>query len=929
MNFRPIILSGIILFLGFGAGVGPLQAQERLPDKTYSFDFRGDQLHMVLDKVAREAGIDMAYDPGIVEGFVVYERVQKLSVTAILSRVLADTPLDYIILSTGTIVIVKKVGQNPSYGSYFGRVVEQQTGDPLPGASVMLADASGGTSTGVNGSFSINKLLAGTYTIVFSYVGYEPVAKTVDIRPGESLREEVSLKAKPVDIVPVVVTDHRPQMPYRGGNGQQINPQSPWVSSGKMQDAIRSLNLFQGVQYGLPMTDLHLQGGQPGEHRIRLDGVPVYNPHSFGQMFSAFSPYAISTVQVHKAGYDVTQGSQIAGLIDLKHDFQSSGRTGHGFTAQADPLSVNLKGNLQFDADKEDPSSLNVMGAGRLNYWKLFQEPNLDRTLRQWDDLDPLITNLLIESENDASLYEPSEHRSDVQFNDIHLASRYEVNAYNTLYSSFYVGKNFVSTGLLRQAPPGVDIPNYLYARDEYRWNNLMGQLSLHQLLSPRLDLNSQVSFSSNLLRHRYLIDTSNNPQIPNLGLNSDNALAAFESADARNVVPTQRNNNRIRHLISRSEATYSFNPNFSISGGLQFDYVDSRVDLSNFFYLPTDTDQESILFSGYLEGNWTFGEYWKLRAGNRLTYAHEIGLMYAEPRTSIQFDQQDSDIGYWSLRLSGGLYRQFINQFEITNPGPTSLVPTFTVWSHAGTSEVPKAWHLSSSFYLEPGPHTSLNVESFFKWQPTAYTVSYNNLLQGTAVERSGFSAFGESTQMKSYGAGVQLHQAFAGSRLKLMLGYEYNYSRIKLESQFGKEVPVPWNQPHRFQLRSLWRISPVFTAVAKWQSVYGRSWGFRQSYYNFLSYESSGPFGDFNFNSPENDRLGAFHQLDLSLIYKPSLGIMDLEIRADLVNLLDRRNTIDWSLRPVPESGDGAYEIRHRTMPGFNPSLSIQMDF
>jgi len=924
MNIRPVIISFLLFLIG---GAVPLQAQER-PAGTYSFDFRGEQLHSVLDKVAREAGIDMAYDPDIVEGIAIYERIRNQTVPDLLGNLLADTPLDYIILSTGTIVIVKKVGEDPSYGSYYGRVVAQQSGDPLPGASVMLADASGGTSTGNNGSFAINKLRAGTYKIIFSYVGYEPVAKTIDIRPGQDLREEVSLESKPVDIVPVVVTDHRPQMPVHSGNGQQVDPNSPWLTSGKMQDVIRSLNLFQGVQYGLPMTDLHLQGGQPGEHRIRLDGVPVYNPHSFGQMFSAFSPYAIGTVQLHKAGYDVSEGSQVAGLIDMKHDF--SGIGSERVTTQADPLSVNLRGDLDIGTDKDaSASSLKVMGAGRLNYWNLFQEPTLDRTLRQWDDLDPLITNLVIDSENDASLYEPSQHRSDVQFHDLHLASRYDINEYNTLSSSFYAGKNFVSTDLLRQAPPNEEIPDYLYARDEYLWNNLMGQISLSQLLTPRLDLNTQVSYSSNLLRHRYLIDTSNNPQIPNLGLDSERAFAAFESADAQNAVPTQRNTNRIRHFISRSDATYSFTPRFNLSGGLQFDYVESQVNLSNFFYLPTETDQESVLFSNYLKGNWTLGEYWKLTIGNRLTYSNSAGRLYTEPRTSLQLDKPDAAMGYWSLRLSGGLYRQFINQFEITNPGPTSLVPTFTVWSHAGTDRVPKAWHLSGSFYLEPAVNTRLNLEWFYKWQPTSYTVSYNNLLQGTSIGRSSFSAFGESSKMQSYGAGLRLHQSLAESRLKFMLGYEYNFAQINLDSQFGREVPVPWNQPHRLQLRSLWRISPSFTAVAKWQSVYGRTWGFRQSYYNFLLYESAETFGEFSFNTPEDDRLRPFHQLDLSLIYKPSLGNVDLEFRADLVNLLDRRNTIDWSLRPSQPGETGSYEIKRRTMPGFNPSLSIQMDF
>lgn len=927
MNFQSAF-STLSLLLMVLSSV-PSHAQVSSSDR-FSFDFRGEALPAVLEQVAKKAEIDMVYDPAIVEGFTIYERIQNQSVPNLLGAILAETSLDFIILSTGTIVIVEKVNENPAYGSYFGKVVGRQTGTPLPGATVMLADASGGTSTNQSGNFAINKLVTGTYSIIFSYVGYEPVYKTIDIKPGQDIHENVSLKPKPVDFAPIVVTDHRPQLPYRGSSQKIVDPNSQWETNGKMQDVIRSLSLFQGVQYGLPMTDLHLQGGQTGEHRIRLDGVPVYNPHSFGQMFSAFSPYAISTVQLHKAGYGVPEGSQIAGLIDINHDF--SGNNRNRVIAQGDPLSVNLRGDLHFPGNNsgtDNESRLSIMGAARFNYWDLLQEPTLNQTLREWDDLDPLITNLLIDSDNDASLYRPSEHHADVQFHDLHLASRYKINNYNTISSSFYLGNNEVSTDLLRKAPENAQSPEYLYARDAYRWSNFMGQVTYNQLVSSRLDLNTQVSYSSNMLRHRYLIGTSNNPQIPNLEANTGNVLASFQDASAQNLVPTQSNTNRINHFIIRSDGDYSFLPRFNITAGLQLDYVESRVDLSDLFYLPTLTDQQSTLFSSYLNGNWMAGTYWKIAAGNRLTFSNSGNQIYSEPRASIQYDRPDSDIGYWSLRISGGLYRQFINQYEITNPGPTSLVPSFTLWSHTGTSKIPKAWHLTGSLYLEPAEHTTINIEWFHKWQPTAYTVSYENLLQGTAIGRSGFSAFAEPTEMRTYGAGLRLNQSLADAKLKLMLGYDYSFARINFDTQFGRELPAPWNQPHRFQLRTLWRVTPSFTAVARWESVYGRTWGFRQSYYNFLFYESSEQFGDFSFDTPGNDRMSPFHQLDLSLIYKPSLQFMDMEIRMDLINLLNRRNTIDWSLQPLQPGESNQYEIKKRTMPGLNPSLSIQLEF
>lgn len=909
-------------FFAMMCGSVPLHAQDH--SSRYSFDFRGIPLGQALEQVAAKAEIDMVYDPSLVQGITVYERVENVPINEVLRGVLGGTQLDFVILSSGTIVIVEKVNEKPAYGSYSGKVVDDRSGEPLPGATILLADASGGTSTAPSGTFAINKLMSGTYKIIFSYVGYQTVSKTITIKPQQDLRQKVSLRPKPVDFAPIVVKGDAPRLSFGTNDGQSVNPNRQW-QTGRITDAIRSLSLFSGVQYGLPLTDLHLQGSRSGSHRIMLDGVPVYNPRSFGQMFSAFSPYAINRVQLYKAGYGVEAGSQIAGVINMQHDMGSAGQ--NRALVQADPLSVNLRGDLAFPLKESgDDSDLKVMGAARFNYWDLFKDPILDRTLSHWNNLDPLVANLLIDSSVDASLYQPREQYADVRFYDFHLASKYKIDSYKTLNTSFYLGQNTVNTDLLEQTRQATETPEYLYARDKYHWNNFMGQMTYNQLISPRLDLGTQLSFSTNSLRHRYLIGTNTDPRIE--GFAGESVLDSFQSAGSQNLFPSQQNANRIQHLTLQSDANYSVTPKLNFEAGLKFDRVNSRVDFSDLFYLPTLTDQTSTLLSTYLNGHWRTGTYWKFTVGNRLTYTSNTNTIYSEPRAGIQYDRQDSQIGYWSARLAGGLYRQFINQYEVTNPGPTSLVPSFTFWSHAGSSEIPKAWHLSGSFHLEPNPTAKLDFEAFYKWQPTTYTVSYKNLLQGIAVNRSDVAAFSESTQMKALGAGFRFEQSFADRQLQLLLGYDYSFARINLDTQFGRALPPSWNEPHRLQLRSLWHVISQLTAVAKWQGIWGRSWGFRQSYYNYLFYEDDRTYGSYSFDSPENDRMRPFCQLDFALIYKPEFWGVNMEIRANLNNVLDRRNTVDWSLRPKGPGGD-EYEIQKRTMPGFSPSLSIQMNF
>lgn len=924
----------MMLLIGFLLCPLLLHAQDTEPEQ-YTFQFRGEDLSVVLNRIAAETGEDLLYDPQLTQGVTVYSQIRELPFPELLSRLLEGTGLDYLTLSSGTVVIVRKAADSPAFGSFSGRIFDNRTGEPLPGATVLLADASGGTSTTRTGSFQMSRMVTGSYRIIFSYLGYEPVTKTIDIRPDEQTREVIGLEPKPVSFHPVVVTGHLPQLPHQNGSGETVSRESEWVTGNSMRDAVRSLNLFTGVQYGLSMTDLHLQGGQHGEHRLLLDGAPVYNPYSFGQMYSAFSPFAIRSIQVHKAGYGPEEGSQISGLINLNHEIpeqdQNEGMV-HG-----DPLSFNSRVNLSIPSGGESP--VHLMAAGRTNYWSIYQAPFLKQTLREWDDVDPLITHVLLHPEGEPPGYQTLEHSPDIQFHDLHLAARFESDPFNRFEATLYSGGNYVNTDLLAHTSAARDFPEYMYASDRYRWKNFMGQLAWHSMPASRLDLSLRTSYSTNSLDHRYRIGNTDQSTLSTdhstflnttFGQQSVSSSTIYETFRTHSSeIPAQEDHNRIRHFIARADMTYSFSPEVYAEGGLRADRVTSEVDFSELFYLATRSTEESTLLSSWINGRAVAGNSWTFNLGSRFTWHSSTETLYLEPRASIQVDRPDLPFGYGSFRISGGLYRQFINQYQITNAGPTSLVPSFSVWSHDGIQEPPKAWHLSGSVYLEPGSKTTITLEAFHKWQPVSYITSYENLVTGVQLSRTGFHAFAEATSIQAYGAGVRIRRDLPDPRFQLLLGYDYSMSMVDMESQFGRILPAPWNEPHRLQARALARIHPAITLAAKWETVTGRTWGFRRSYYDYLRYQSPDPFGRFTFSRPDNDKLPPFHQLDLSIIYRPDISRISPEIRLDLINLLHHRNVVDQSLHPNTEDPGRGYSIRERTFPGFTPSLSIQLRF
>lgn len=898
-------------------------------DETYSFEFRGDPLGEVLKEIAHTTDTDLVYDPQLLGDEVVYERINEKTVPEVLSKVLSETHLDYIILSSGTMVVVETPQEDAALGSFAGKVKDEVTGEPLPGATIKLADASGGTTTNRNGNFSINGLMTGTYRIVFSYIGYEPVEKNIDITPEQQTEEEVELTPEPVDFTPVIITDHQPKLAGISHN-QSSETSSDWEPAGGRADAIRSLSLLSGVQYGLPMQDLQIQGGHRGEQKIRLDGVPVYNPYSFGQMFSAFSPIAIGNVQLHKAGYGAEQGSQIAGIVDLRHESVTEGEN-RGFM-QGDPLSINLRGDLSVETDDE---VFKVMGALRTNYWNVYQDPALKQTLQEWDYVDPLLTNRLLNPHKDIANYAPAGQESDVRFLDGHLSARYEFDNYNTLRASIYSGQNYIATSHLGEiSSANSDYDPFLFARDSYDWNNLVGQVSWDTRLSPRFELSTMMSYSYSRMDHQYHISTTDRPFISRTEqTGSVTPMSDFYKA-SEELLETHNANNRIEHLMLRSDGNYSFSPQLNLDAGFDLNLVSSTVDFSNYFlsYSWPRFRQHSMISSVYGNLNHSFGAGWDLTAGSRFTYLNSHNRIFPEPRFSLQYDESDSNWGYWSARLSGGFYRQFINQFEITNVGPTSQVPSLTVWAHAMESDIPSAYHISGSWLVQPSSTTSLELSGYFKWQPTAYTTSHQNFVMSDALSiGSVASEFAEITRKESHGASIRLHQQLLDSRVSALLGYDYSSTRRDLENQFGGWVSTPSNEPHRFQFRSLFRIVDDLSAVVKWQYIHGRSWGFRQAYYDYLNFQAgTRSYGQHNFSNPDEDILAPFHQLDISLIYRPSIRTVDFDLRLDLINILNRRNTLDWSLQPSNHLDDRSvddYEIHKRHLPGFYPSVSLEV--
>jgi hypothetical protein len=75
-----------------------------------------------------------------------------------------------------------------------GTVVDSKTGEPLPGVNVVIEGTQRGAATDSEGTFQINKVEAGSYTLVARYIGYQKQKRTLSI--GANSTETIDFKLK-------------------------------------------------------------------------------------------------------------------------------------------------------------------------------------------------------------------------------------------------------------------------------------------------------------------------------------------------------------------------------------------------------------------------------------------------------------------------------------------------------------------------------------------------------------------------------------------------------------------------------------------------------------------------------------------------------------------------------------------------------------
>lgn len=247
-----------------------------------------------------------------------------------------------------------------------GRVFDEQTKDPLPGATIVVLDTDPllGTTTDTDGTFSISSARLGRQSVKVSYLGYEPVViPQVIVTSGKEVVLNVGLKQALSEMEGFVITpEFRKDQPLN--NHASVSARSFSVEetrryAGGLDDPARLVSAFAGVSVGNVQDNaIIVRGNSPKGVSWRVEGVEIPTPHHFaggnvagGGIVTLFSSHMLANSDFYTGAFPAEYGNALAGVFDMRLRNGNYDKREHTFQAGTMGLDFASEGPIAEGSD--------------------------------------------------------------------------------------------------------------------------------------------------------------------------------------------------------------------------------------------------------------------------------------------------------------------------------------------------------------------------------------------------------------------------------------------------------------------------------------------------------------------------------------------------------------------------------------------------
>jgi hypothetical protein len=322
-----------------------------------------------------------------------------------------------------------------SRAKVLGRILDEETGEPMSFVTVYITDTKTGVVTDADGFFNI-ALPPDKYNILVEYLGYEKGKYLLEILSDGSFT--VKMKKTAIQLKEIIVSSERQA---------NIRAKDPGLEHMSMR-SVKGLPMMMGerniinVSITLPGiisvseggADLNVRGSSADQNAFYINRIPVYNTsHLFG-FFPAFNSDIIKDISIYKGYIPAQYGGRLSSVFNITTRQGNRKRfTAHGGIS---PITGNivLEGPL-----KKDTSSFLFSARSSYSDWILsrIKDPVISESNANFNDFSGEVNWDIHKTQLSLFLYNSYDH---FRLSDINSYG------YSNTGASLITGHNFTTS---------------------------------------------------------------------------------------------------------------------------------------------------------------------------------------------------------------------------------------------------------------------------------------------------------------------------------------------------------------------------------------------------------------------------------------------------------------------------------------------------
>lgn len=188
--------------------------------------------------------------------------------------------------------------------------VSDNSGEALVGVQVFIEGTTKGTTTDVDGKYSLVNLDPGEYTVVFTYIGFATVkVEKVEVLVDKTTTIDTKMSEEVIEGEEIVVTAQRPIVE------KDRTTTTSYVSAAQLED-LPLVSINEAINQQAGVVDGHFRGGRTGEVSYLVNGVPINNAFNNGASFDV-EQNMVSSLEVISGVFNAEYGQAMSGVVNI------------------------------------------------------------------------------------------------------------------------------------------------------------------------------------------------------------------------------------------------------------------------------------------------------------------------------------------------------------------------------------------------------------------------------------------------------------------------------------------------------------------------------------------------------------------------------------------------------------------------------------